>query len=151
MHVMYGPFVNDITNVKNYYDLDSQRTLQCRTDQFAFDSTASCLYMQQKVQFSYEDYAVGTMSSPFYNENFLLTGSAHKDNCMCNSGRESYCAPMGNQDWMKLHEYYRSTIVPKIKDIHRDFYFRYDLWLQAPYSKVTNTDIEYFSELVVNI
>ena len=58
---------------------------------------------------------------------------------------------MGNSDWMKLHEYYKKTIVPKIKDIHRDFYFRYDMWLQVPNSQVSNTDIEYFSEIVVDI
>ena len=58
---------------------------------------------------------------------------------------------MGNDDWMKLHDYYKNKIVPKIKDIHKDFYFRYDMWLQVPYSQVTKTDIEYFAELVVNI
>ena len=73
------------------------------------------------------------------------------DNCQCNTNTTSYCPPMGDKLWVSLHTYYRDDIVPYITDIHVDNYFRYDLWLHDPNTKLPRENAENFAQLVHKI
>ena len=58
---------------------------------------------------------------------------------------------MGDKRWTSLHKYYKESIVPYIKDIHIDNYFRYDLWLHDPGTNLDRESAENFAQLVHKI
>ena len=42
-------------------------------------------------------------------------------------------------------------IVPKIRDIHVDLYYRYDSWLLDPNSTLSSKDVDDFADLIIKI
>ena len=61
---------------------------------------------------------------------------------------KSYCPPVGDKIWKDIHDDYMKNIVPFITDIHIDFYFRYDMWLHDPKSRLPKENAENFAELI---
>ena len=59
--------------------------------------------------------------------------------------------PQGNQAWWDIHLYWKYFILPAIKDIHVDHYWRYDMWLQDPKSKLKKENAIKFSELIMKV
>ena len=109
-----------------------------------FDDTASCYYMD-----SLESGAELTdFRSPFYTADFLLVGPAQLGNCQCNSGATSHCPPIADAAWALIHTYYSENIVPYIGDIHRDLYFRYDMWLHDSNSTLPKENVEDFAQVI---
>jgi hypothetical protein len=94
---------------------------------------------------------VADMKSPFFTPDYLLTARSQLTNCQCNSTQEAYCIHQGNQDWYDLHWYWKYHILPDIKNIHVDHYWRYDMWLSAPGNTLKTDHMEQFANYVRTI
>lgn len=137
-HVMYGPYVNRYTGARSFYDLAEQAPLKCRTDYFRFDDEKGCRYLEKKAGLKPWDYEISNFVSPFFDPIFMLNGQSDPTNCQCNTDprTDSYCIPIANYLWKRLHDFFKRRIAEKIKYIHPDFQMRYDMWLHDPNSTV---------------
>ena len=109
-----------------------------------FDDTASCYYEESRGS----ALPLTDFHSPFYTADFLLVGPAQLGNCQCNSGTISHCPPIADATWQAIHTYYSDEIVPYIEDIHRDLYFRYDMWLHDSNSTLPKQNAEDLAQAI---
>ena len=152
-HVKYGPYTNTYTKATVFFDLEDQAPLKCRSDYFRFDDGKGCIYLEQNEKLHPKKVELPNFQSPFFKSIFMLNGQSLYNNCQCNSDprEDSYCIPIANYLWKRLHDLFKNRIADKIKHVHADFHMRYDMWLHDANSTIEIQDVEDFSRLVTDI